>query len=129
MLTPALYFNQIPGHWENVIIDKNGEVWRIDNGSTLRFRACGNMKELRTIVGELFSMRTKTEMMREVFGDINSEEVQNQVKLLLKKKHEIIKYFFKMHQKLDLDSPEFLLKVLVNRIHYFHCNTFIHFFS
>ncbi|MBA2654149.1 MAG: ankyrin repeat domain-containing protein [Gammaproteobacteria bacterium] len=110
----------IAGHWKNVLIDENDSIWRIDNGSTLRFRAKGEMKSLRTVVDELTSMKSQTEMMREVFGDISSIEIQKQVKALLEKRNILIELFLEMQNKIGFDQPEMLLKIIVNRLQYLH---------
>ncbi|OGT49130.1 MAG: hypothetical protein A3F17_06635 [Gammaproteobacteria bacterium RIFCSPHIGHO2_12_FULL_41_15] len=110
----------IAGHWQNVLIDKNNKIWRIDNGSTLRFRARGEMKNLRTVVGELSSMKNETEMMRAVFGDISPAEIQEQVDVLLKNRHILIELFLEMQKRIGFDQPEMLLKILVNRLQYLH---------
>lgn len=112
--------HDVAGHWGNVLVDKKGEVWRVDNGSTLRFRALGEMQVLRTEVSELQSMKTTTEMMREVFGDIQPAEIQQQTKVLLDQRNAIIELFYQMHEKLHFDQPEFLLKIIVNRLQYLH---------
>lgn len=47
-------------NWDNILVDKDGHVWRIDNGGSLRFRAQGaakSSKEWSPFATELWTMR------------------------------------------------------------------------
>lgn len=107
-------------HWGNTIIDNQSNVWRIDNGATLRFIPNGRLKELRTQVDELSFGRMTGVISREIYGKMAPSEIQEQTASLLKNKHRIIEYFFRMHEKLVFDAAPFLLQILVNRLQYLH---------
>lgn len=120
-VTDCLLANtDVAGHWKNVLIDKDEQVWRIDNGSTLRFRARGCVKELRTVVSELDTMRTQEAMMREVFGHLTAKDIQEQADVLLAQRDKVLSLFLAMNEKIKFDQPEVLLKILVNRFQYLH---------
>ena len=79
---------------DNLLVDKKGKVWRIDNGAGLRFRAQGAPKrdafnEWNT---ELWTLRdpTKNRSAAQVFGDIEWEEIEGQMGAVLKKRDEIL---------------------------------------
>jgi hypothetical protein len=64
--------------FDNVLVDKNGRAWRIDNGGGLRYRAQGQLKEggLSEHPLEFFSMRsTMNRQTNEVFGGVNFYDV------------------------------------------------------
>lgn len=110
----------VAGHWGNVLIDSQEQLWRIDNGSTLRFRARGEAKMSHSVVTELSTMKKETSMMKKVFGSIPTIEVQKQTKELLAQKDEIIQLFLDLHQQVHFDKPEVLLQLLINRMQYLH---------
>lgn len=72
----------VMGNWDaaglgldNMLVDKNGKVWRIDAGGALRFRAQGQPKGgmFTDEVGELWSLRDRRVNgdSAELFGDIS----------------------------------------------------------
>lgn len=42
---------------DNILVDKSGKVWRIDNGSSFRFRAQGGSKEYDGHLSDLWTLR------------------------------------------------------------------------
>lgn len=117
----CLLSNQdIAGHWENVLVDSNNNVCRIDNGSSLRFRARGELKPLTSRVEEIVSMKEKTDVQRAVYAGIDDKEIQQQAIALLERRADIIALFHEMNKAIGLDQPEFLLTALVNRLQYLH---------
>eukprot|EP01126_Amoeba_proteus_P022042 TRINITY_DN22374_c0_g1_i1.p1 TRINITY_DN22374_c0_g1~~TRINITY_DN22374_c0_g1_i1.p1 ORF type:complete len:232 (-),score=46.40 TRINITY_DN22374_c0_g1_i1:226-921(-) len=79
------------GNWDvigydedNIIIDKNKDPWRVDNGGSLFFRARGEKKtseQWNSHVGEIYTMRSGRQA--HVFGDITNSEICQQTYLLL----------------------------------------------
>lgn len=86
----------ILGNWDvvglnsdNILIDKKGEVWRIDNGGALKYRAQGGLKqEFNQYPLEFWSMRDQTRNSRlssnvlEAFGDVHIFELSQQIRKL-----------------------------------------------
>lgn len=62
---------------DNIRLGYDGQVYRLDNGGALRFRARGAKKgnDFGETVGELSSLRAKNE----VFSDISDEEIERQI--------------------------------------------------
>ena len=100
--------------FDNIIVEKSGKVWRIDNGGGLRRRAQGGMKtELEfnweskddsgiwqsrkenlvwnEYVDDLWSMRNPNinSQTFEVFGDMDYFDLEKQIKKIVKNKTEI----------------------------------------
>lgn len=90
------------GNWDvvgleadNILVDKKGKVWRIDNGGALNFRAQGAKKtaaQWGKEVQELDTMLDKriNQSAAEIFEGISEEEILNQIEDLTKKKTELI---------------------------------------
>ena len=77
------------GNWDvigdaidNILIDKDGNPWRIDNGGSAQFRAQGAKKlddQWKTgFVDDLWSMR-ETGTKKQFFGDIDTVELLNSI--------------------------------------------------
>jgi hypothetical protein len=69
----------------NILVDNNGDPWRIDNGGALSYRAMGEKKqsgEWSEFVSEINTMndRTFNEHTGRVFENISRQEMQEQVK-------------------------------------------------
>jgi ADP-ribosyltransferase exoenzyme/Phage Mu protein F like protein len=107
------------GNWDvigsaadNIIVKPTGEVLRIDNGGSLRFRAQGSKKgssQWTNIVGELQSLRNTgiNPAAARVFGGITDEEINVQAKALVRKKASLLKV-----------APEELRPILEQRLQY-----------
>ncbi|MCB8942557.1 MAG: NUDIX domain-containing protein [Ardenticatenaceae bacterium] len=80
------------GNWDvvgadldNILVDAAGEVWRIDNGGSLRYRAQGGKKEgefLTDYPVELWTMRDKSigPKNEQIFGSLGIYDIMNQVR-------------------------------------------------
>ena len=74
------------GNWDvggtgldNILVDKAGNVWRIDNGGSLRYRAQGKLKELKDFNAHdetLWTMRSKGNVAENLFGDMDWEDIE-----------------------------------------------------
>lgn len=90
------------GNWDvvgldmdNILVDKAGTAWRIDNGGSLRFRAQGARKtadEWNGTVGELESLRSKSmnAQAAKIFGALSDDDVRAQVRKLAEKRDAIL---------------------------------------
>jgi hypothetical protein len=75
---------------DNILVDRDGRVWRADNGGALRYRAQGAPKNnFGAIVGELDSMRSSVQG-RAIFGDLTESEIAAQVRALKARTQEIL---------------------------------------
>ena len=81
-LRPGFDADVLIGNWDvtgtgadNILIDKNGTPWRIDNGGALGFRAQGSLKKTEEWFSgwpdDLWSMRTSTNNAP-FFGQVNT---------------------------------------------------------
>lgn len=73
--------------YDNILIDKDGTAWRIDNGGALFYRAQGNLKadgEFNHWMTELWTMRTDPgrQYAYKVFGGMDWAEVTRQLEFL-----------------------------------------------
>lgn len=75
------------GNWDvvglnkdNILIDKAGKVWRIDNGGALEFRAQGAKKGSAwgNTPGEIFTMRTKG-TAASIFGSMSLSQIAQSI--------------------------------------------------
>ena len=80
---------------DNVLVDNRGQVWRIDNGGSLRYRAQGTKKasgqwgpSLAHPTGELFSLRDPkiNASAAAVFGNLDNPALARQVAALAGKR-------------------------------------------
>jgi SPP1 gp7 family putative phage head morphogenesis protein len=90
------------GNWDvvgldldNVLVDKGGQVWRIDNGGSLRYRAQGALKgnAWNKYPTELFSLRDAAVNVQtsEVFGGLKHFDVVEQMRSLGEKEAALLK--------------------------------------
>ncbi len=80
------------GNWDvtgtgldNVLVDKSGTPWRIDNGGSLRFRAQGTAKTAKEWHGyptELWTMRAPGQLAGKVFHGLGFYDVARQLETL-----------------------------------------------
>jgi 8-oxo-dGTP pyrophosphatase MutT (NUDIX family) len=89
----ALFGNRdvIGADYDNVLVDKSGRVWRIDNGGSFRFRAMGERKtDWDDYPLEFWSMRDKQyRQVHDLFGDLDFYSISDQV-MELKRRREAI---------------------------------------
>ncbi|RMD97743.1 MAG: hypothetical protein D6816_17190, partial [Bacteroidetes bacterium] len=90
------------GNWDvlgadldNVMIDKNGRVWRIDNGGSFRYRAQGIKKDdeyLTEYPVELWTMRDKRVGPKnaQIFGSMDIYQVMDSVRAMLPNKEAVL---------------------------------------
>lgn len=80
--------------YDNILVDKAGKVWRIDNGGSMRYRATGSAKtpeQWNANPTELWSLRdAQYPYNHEVFGDVKWREIVGQMEDLGKKRSEIL---------------------------------------
>lgn len=74
---------------DNILMDKNMNPVRVDNGGALAFRAKGMPKDFGPVVNELDTMR-KSDQGRDVFGKLTDKEVAEQITGVLAKSKEIL---------------------------------------
>ena len=91
------------GNWDvvglgmdNVLVDKDGKAWRIDNGGSLRFRAQGERKTDAQWNGTVSELKTllddrKNSTAAKVFKGISDRDIALQIKGLLERQDEILK--------------------------------------
>lgn len=67
---------------DNIIVDPDGKVWRIDNGGSLLYRAQGGPKNLTGYMDELWSMRSEkiNPSSFRIFGDTDYRDIYSQLK-------------------------------------------------
>lgn len=72
---------------DNIIVDKDGVPWRIDNGGSLEYRAQGGLKgsAWNSAVGEIDSMRSPSTPAGKIFAGITNEEIAKQVTTIMEK--------------------------------------------
>ncbi len=78
---------------DNILVDKSGRVWRIDNGGSFRFRAQGGIKEgFGPEVAELRTMRDRSlnPSAALVFEGVTDAEIQAQIARILPKRDELL---------------------------------------
>jgi hypothetical protein len=81
--------------WDNLLVTKSGEVLRIDNGGSLRYRAQGAIKPAHNwtgVVGELDSLRDANvnKWSAKVFGGLSDDEARKQAKALVRKRKALL---------------------------------------
>lgn len=79
--------------FDNILVDKKGNVWRIDNGGSFRFRAQGGTKtDWDEFSFELWTMRDKAinRQTGEVFGDLDFYSISDQILQMQKRRQAIL---------------------------------------
>ena len=73
-------------NYDNILIDKRGRAWRIDNGGSLRRRAQGGEKEYGRWFDEVWTLRNArmNRQAADVFGDLEYKEIVKQMRSLTK---------------------------------------------
>lgn len=90
------------GNWDvvgmskdNILVDEDGRVWRVDNGGSLRYRAQGAKKDAEFVGDypvELWTLRDKKvgPENAQIFGDLGIYEIMEQVREILPKNRELL---------------------------------------
>jgi len=96
------------GNWDvvgmsndNIMVDKAGAVWRIDNGGSLRYRAQGGMKPMgfTEYPQELWTMRKRRwndrifDTTEDVLGDTKWFDIEKQMRRIGKNEDELLALF------------------------------------
>jgi hypothetical protein len=80
--------------FDNMMADKDGTAWRIDNGGSLRYRAMGALKDKKDFgptVPEMETLRDGTNKnASQIFGGITDGELSEQAKHLMASKAAIL---------------------------------------
>ena len=112
------------GNYKNVIVDKNLEIWRIDNGGSLRYRALGELKtkddgwcELQ--VPELETMRDKNiNSGANAYSSITEGKIKSQIEDLLTKKNEFFNTFNRLSKCLGIRDSDKLRDIMIDKFEY-----------
>lgn len=116
-------FDIVVDNFKNVALDKSGTLWRLDNGGSLRLRACGGSKfgyedwEPHA-VKELETMINKTKDGAFVYGSLTEEAIKEQVQDILKRSADLFKTSEEMAKKLHLNNPSEVREILRLRLDY-----------
>lgn len=101
------------GNWDvagtgldNVLVTPDGEVWRVDNGGSLEFRAQGSKigKQFDRFPEELFSMREPGNISEQIYGKMSTIQVSKQIQKA------------KLEKILETDMPDATRAILTERI-------------
>jgi len=65
--------------YDNVLLDGNGNSYRVDQGGSLFYRAQGKIKHFSVTVEEIFSMRDPDSDAGRVFSSLSDAEVMGQI--------------------------------------------------
>lgn len=81
--------------YDNILIDKAGTAWRIDNGGSLRFRAQGARKrpeDFTEDVTELGTMRLTqiNESAGRVFSGVTDDDIAQQIRRIVGKRQDLL---------------------------------------
>lgn len=78
--------------FDNILIDKTGKVWRIDNGASLRFRAQGARKDFDEHLLDLWTMRDESvnQQTAKVFSELSFYDIGRQIKPLVEKQGKVL---------------------------------------
>lgn len=76
---------------DNLLVDGMGDVWRIDNGAGLRFRAQGATKTFGPKVGELDTLRDPkvNPSAAKLFGGLTDADIHRQIRGVLAKRADL----------------------------------------
>lgn len=78
---------------DNLLVDKSGQMWRIDNGGAFAFRAQGGVKTTwGAQIGDLATMRDAkiNPAAAKVFGSISETEIKRQIAEILPKRDALL---------------------------------------
>lgn len=89
----------IGGAEDNIIVDKDFNVYRIDNGGVFYIRARGGTKDFGPEVAEIDTLRKHNPKW---FGDISDEEIHRQIQVVLENQSDILDHI----RSLDLPQEE-----------------------
>lgn len=101
-LRQGFAMDALMGNWDvvgasldNVLVDDEGEIWRIDNGGSLRYRAQGDKKEKEFLTDypvELWTMRDKNVGPKnaQMFGQLGIYEIMEQAREMVGKGEAIL---------------------------------------
>ena len=111
-------------NFKNVVMDKGGKLWRIDNGGSLRYRALGEHK--RSVPGweagtvnDLDYLRdpAKNSAGARVYGQLTQEQLQTQAQRVLSKAPQVMQTFEQVARAIGLENPEEVRAMLSERFH------------
>ncbi len=113
-------FDIVIGNFKNVDLDKNGTLWRLDNGGSLRFRALGaskfGLKDWDAYkVNELETMRQTTDGIF-AYGSLTGEDLKTQAQDILNRSPALFRTLNEMATKLHLHNPSEVREMLRLRL-------------
>ncbi|MBA3813692.1 MAG: NUDIX domain-containing protein [Alphaproteobacteria bacterium] len=116
-------FDIVVGGFKNVVLDKTGSLWRVDNGGSLRFRALGESKFTLPDwdaheVTELNTMRNASDNREGalVYGSLTDEELREQIKQVLAKSDKLLMALDTVCESLHIQNPSEVREMLRRRL-------------
>ena len=110
--------------FKNVVIDQKNNLWRIDNGGSLRYRAIGDLKKGHPswdplTVTDLETLRDPQQNPAgaRVYGQLTPDEIKAQAQRIINQAPQILQTFEEVSKVLDIHNPEELREMLARRLH------------
>lgn len=107
-------------NFKNIVLDKNGVLWRIDNGGSLRYHAKGDKKDPKALlqVSDLETMRNPqfNQDGSRVYKSLTNEDLRAQAQNIYNKKHKLFKTIDQLNQAIHLDNPHELKEIIHRRL-------------
>lgn len=107
-------------NFKNVILDKMGKLWRVDNGGALRYRALGEKKNPSDLlkVSDLESMRNPAinENGAQVYGSLTAADLKEQAQALFNHREALFKTIDLLDKSIHLENPKELKEILRKRL-------------
>ncbi|HQS83488.1 MAG: hypothetical protein B7Y25_00895 [Alphaproteobacteria bacterium 16-39-46] len=116
-------FDIVVGEFKNIVFDREGTLWQVDNGGSLRFRATGGSKfELKEWdpdhVRELETMRDPAYNSEgaQIYKDLQEKDILEQIKEILDRSALLLSTFDHVASALHLESPSEVREMLRRRL-------------
>lgn len=113
----------VVGGYKNVIQDNEGNLWRIDNGGALRYRAVGDRKQSSNTwnifkVMDLETMRNPqiSPEGAQTYGDLTNEELKTQAADIFKKREKLLLDLTHMTSALQITQADELKQMVRRRL-------------
>ena len=112
-----IFVRNVIQHPSNIVIDENGQIWRVDNGVSLRSTEKTGMQQGEFAdVGEVDRLLSPRNQIGTIYQELNHEDKVDQAIDLIKKAKNLLDVLYQLNMLLKIKSGNALIEFYCNRL-------------